>query len=471
MSAMTEMPIHPDVPGARLVPGKPFLGLGEYDLAALGYAAQEFFVAGTAVSYGVDGVQLERAPYVTRIVVVKPIDATRFNGSVVVEWLNVSGGRDAPVEWVVAHRAMVRAGFAYVGVSAQKVGIDGGVSLNSAPMPLKTADPERYGALIHPGDAFAYDIFSQIGRVLRAPGDLLGGLAAQRLIAAGVSQSAMYLATYVNVVDPVARVFDGVLIHSRFGYGAGLNGASVLRPGSDSVLPALRQRDDLRVPVLIVETETDVVGGPAQGYYWARQPDAPHLRVWEIAGAAHADNYIFRVGSMDSGFASIEALAAAYAPIDNSFGQTLGQPVNFGPQHHYVVEAALVGLDEWIKTGTAPAAAAPLQVDGSPAPGETPLLARDGHGIALGGVRSPWVDVPTARLAGAGNDGSPGAWIVGLGEPFDKARLDRLYPGGKAEYLRRFEAALSAAIAAGFILAQARKEILDLAAFSYGGTA
>jgi hypothetical protein len=467
---MTEMPIHAEAPVARLVPGKPFLTLGDYDLAALGYTVQEFFVRGTAVSYGSEGVPAGRAPYVTRIVVARPDDATRFNGTVMVEWLNVSGGRDAPVEWVVAHRAMVRAGFAYVGVSAQKVGIEGGVSLNSAPMPLKTADPERYGALSHPGDEFAYDIFSQIGQVLRAPGDPLGGLVAQRLIAAGVSQSAMYLATYVNVVDPVARVFDGVLIHSRFGYGAGLDGASALHPGPDSVLLGLRQRADLRVPVLIVETETDVVGGPAQGYYWARQADAQHLRVWEIAGAAHADNYIFRVGSMDSGFASIEALAAAFAPIENARGQELTWPVNFGPQHHYVVEAALLGLDQWIRTGTAPAAAAPLQVEGVPAPGETPQLARDAQGIARGGVRSPWVDVPTARLAGVGNGGSPGAWIVGLGEPFDKARLDQLYPGGKADYLSRFAAALDAAIAAGFILAEDRQEILDLAAVSYGGT-
>jgi Alpha/beta hydrolase domain len=473
---MAEVSIDPVV---RSVPGKPFVTLGAYDLEALGYGLEEFFVSGTATSYTHDGTPAdgqwdvqpgEAAPYVTRILAVKPAESARFNGSVIVEWLNVSGGRDAAVEWVLAHRAMMRAGFAYIGVSAQRVGIDGGLNLHGAGMPLKVADPERYGGLVHPDDAFAYDIFTQIGRVLRVPGaGVLGALVPQRLIAVGASQSAMYLATYATAIDPVARVFDGFLVHSRFGYGAGLDGQSVLSRATTSVALSLKMRADLRVPVLTVVTETDVIGGPAQGFYSARQPDAPHLRVWEIAGAAHADNYIYRVGSMDSGFTSIGELAAAYAPIDQSGGPTLDPPMNFGPQHHYVVEAALVGLDEWVRTGTAPAAAAPLQAKGSPAPGEVPQLVCDAHGIALGGVRTPWVDVPTARLAGTRDSGPPMAWIVGTGEPFDAAKLDELYPGGRGEYLRRFAGALESSIKAGFILPEDRQEILDLAAVSYRG--
>jgi hypothetical protein len=466
-------------PVVRQVAGAPFLSLGAYDIAAFGYEAQEFFVSGTAVSYQVgpassadeywDVTPAAAAPYVTRIVVAKPVDGARFNGSVIVEWLNVTGGRDAAVEWSMAHRAMVREGFAYVAVSAQKVGIDGGLSLASAPMPLKEADLARYGELSHPGDAFSYDIFSQTGEILRAPGagGLLGGLVPQRLIAVGVSQSAMYLATHTTIIDPSVPVYDGFLIHARFGYGAGLDGKSVLSPDPGSVLQGLRLRDDLRVPVLTVITETDLIGGPTQGYYSARQPDAPNLRVWEIAGAAHADNYVYRVGVMDSGFASIEELMAAYAPIESFGGQPLSYPVNFGPQQHYVIQAALVGLDRWVKTGTAPSAQPALQVDGIPGLGETPQLARDAHGIAQGGVRTPWVDVPVARLAGAGNAGPPGAWVIGLGEPFDAAKLNLLYPGGPGTYLRQFEAALALAIQAGVILPEDRQEILDLALASF----
>ena len=53
--------------------------------------------------------------------------------------------------------------------------------------------------------------------------------------------------------------------------------------------------------------------------------------------------------------------------------------------------------------------------------------------------------------------------LAGVCEPFDAATLDRLYPGGKREYLNKFEASLASAIKAGFILPADRQEILALA--------
>ncbi len=52
--------------------------------------------------------------------------ALDFNGTVVVEWLNVSGGGDGSPDWFFLHRHLMREGVAWVGVSAQKAGIDGG---------------------------------------------------------------------------------------------------------------------------------------------------------------------------------------------------------------------------------------------------------------------------------------------------------------------------------------------------------
>ena len=155
------------------VPGKPNLLLGAYDLATLGYRAEEFFVSGTASSYASE----DRADYTTRIVVLTPTDDAAFNGTVIVEWLNVSGGIDAPAVWFMAHREIAREGYAYVAVSAQRVGVEGGVSLVGADMSLKAQDPDRYSRLSHPGDAFAYDIFSQVGRLVR---DGANGVLGQR---------------------------------------------------------------------------------------------------------------------------------------------------------------------------------------------------------------------------------------------------------------------------------------------------
>lgn len=459
-------------PQVEAVPGRPTLLLGAFELAPLGYSVEEVFLSGDATSYALpqppasDGrwnaQPARRAPYVTRMVVVRPRDPSKFNGTVVVEWLNVTGGGDVSPDWHMAHRELIRSGFAWVGVSAQKVGVEGGPNLVGSDHSLKKTNPTRYGKLSHPGDAFAYDIFSQAGRAVRTPG-VLGPLKPDRIIAAGESQSAGYLTTYINAVDPLAKAYDGFFVHSRFGTAARLDGVSTFEAPPSSFPQRVRFRTDLRAPVMTVITETDLLGGRLPGYFSARQKDNPRLRVWEIAGTAHADNYSFRVGFIDSGSAPLEKLAAAWAPTSKVLSAQAEKPVNFGPQHHYVVQAALAGLDRWVRTGQAPPHAQPIAVKVQSAP----EAVRDGHGVATGGVRSPWVDVPTARLAGVGNSGPPMVTLFGVGEPFDAAKLKQLYPGGEPEYLQRFEASLDAAIRSGFILAADRQEILDLAAISY----
>jgi hypothetical protein len=471
-------------PAVTPVPGKPVLLLSGFDLAPLGYSTEEFFISGTATSYALVGAPTadghwqattaSTAPYVTRIVVVRPTDPGKFNGTVLVEWLNVSAGTDGSPDWNAAHREIMRNGYAYIGVSAQKVGVEGGPSIggmSAMASPLKKANPERYGSLSHPGDAFSYDIYSQAGRLLRQPkaSGVLGPLVPKRIIAAGESQSAVFLTTYVNAVDPLAKVYDGFLIHSRFGAPSRLDGGSIM--GSSASLPQpTRLRTDLRVPVITVITETDLIGGGLPGFYGARQPDDKHLRVWELPGTAHADIYTFNAGFIDSGTLPLEKLAAAWQPTDNILGMKLAKPVNAGPQHHYVVEAALWNLDHWISTGHAPSKASPMKATPSAQADKPPTLVVDANGETEGGVRTPWVDVPTARLSGIGNSRSPLAGLAGVTEPFDAATLDRLYPGGKSEYLKKFQASLDSAIKAGFILPADRKEIVDLAAIAYRGS-
>ena len=472
--------LYAEGPTVTAVPGPPALQLSSFDLAPLGFTTEEFFISGTASSYKLSGLPTpdgrwnampaESAPYTTRIVVVRPTDSRKFNGTVVVEWLNVSGGGDGAADWIAVHREVLRGGYVYVCVSAQKVGVEGGPSLMSAGVPLKKANPERYGRLSHPGDAFSYDIFSQAGRILRtADAKVFGSLQPKRVIAIGESQSAVFLTTYVNAVDPLAKVYDGFLIHSRFGNAASLENASM---SDSSRQPGIvKYRPDLRAPVITVITETDLLTeGRMPGYYAARQPDTEKLRVWEVPGTAHADAYMFSVAPIDSGSAPLEKIAAGYEPTNKVMGSELAKPANNAPQHHYVVEAALWNLDRWLRTGQAPPQAVPMQVKAGEKPGAPPTLMLDTNGLAQGGVRTPWVEVPTARLSGSGNSGGPLGFLVGSCEPFDASTLGRLYPGGKREYLKKFEASLSTAIKGGFILAADKQEILDLAAIAYRGS-
>ena len=86
----------------RPLPGASPMPVGAYDLAALGYVEEEFAFSGDAASYRLAG---ERTPdgrwmaeagnsrlYTTRLLVRRPADGTQFSGTVVVEWMNVSGG-------------------------------------------------------------------------------------------------------------------------------------------------------------------------------------------------------------------------------------------------------------------------------------------------------------------------------------------------------------------------------------------
>ena len=143
------------------------------DLKAVGYAQREYAAAGTATSYRQIGARTHdgrwkfapdaTAPYRTRVLVRAPADPKAFSGTVVVEWLNVSGGVDANPDWVSLHEEIVRAGDAWVGVSAQVIGVEGGpvlVQVSGIPdadvagKGLKAIDPARYGSLVHPGDGY-----------------------------------------------------------------------------------------------------------------------------------------------------------------------------------------------------------------------------------------------------------------------------------------------------------------------------
>jgi len=230
--------------------------LNGFDLAQVGYEQSEFFLSGTASAYSSsspltsDGrwtvTPGDTAPYTTRAVVYRPQDPQRFNGTVVVEWLNVSGQIDGNPDWTMTHNELIREGAAWVGVSAQLVGLNA----------TKAGDPARYASLSHPGDSFSYDIFSQAGHAVRAGSSLLlGGLTPEHVIAVGESQSASRLVTYVNAVHLLVHEYDGFLIHSRGAAGSPLSQApqaSVTAPTPTFI------RDDLDVPVFVLQTETDV---------------------------------------------------------------------------------------------------------------------------------------------------------------------------------------------------------------------
>jgi hypothetical protein len=453
--------------------GPPSLMSVAFDLHDVGYGVSEHIVAGTARAYTEpaprtdDGrwttVPGDEAPFTTRCVIHRPLDAADANGTVVVEWLNVTGGLDVPAVWMATHRHLLRARFTWVGVTAQHVGVHGGGIMPG--LGLRDLDPERYERLDHPGDAHAFDVFARIARALRTFLPETFGLPVDRLVATGASQSAVYLTTYVNAVDPGDAVFDGFLLQGRAGRGAPIAGwdPSAINPtntdaGSrwERLVGRDRIRDDVRVPVIVVQSETDVFG--ALGFLPARQPDGERFRLWEVAGASHCDTYFLSASPLDAGTLPVAELAALIANAEPE-GFPIEAPINSGPQMHYVLERAFDALERWLRDGEEPARAARLEVDG-----EGPAV--DELGIARGGIRTPFVDTPVAVLSGLGQTAAL-ADLFGTTRALSAEQLRARYPGGRDAFVAEFADATRAAVDSGFVLATDAAEIEALGACSW----
>jgi len=268
---------------------------------------------------------------------------------VIVEWLNVSGNTDANPDWTLTHNELVRDGFAWVGISAQKIGLDA----------TKGGDPVRYASLSHPGDSFSYDIFSQAGHAVRASSSLLlGGLTPQQVTAVGESQSASRLVTYIDAAHPLVHEYDGFLVHSRGAAGSPLSQApqdAVAAPSPTLI------RNDLDVPVFVFQTETDVFNSNTS----VRQPDTDQFRMWEVAGSSHFDYYGLAIGPTDTGngTGAIQNLGAMQRPTNEppGLGFACDAPINTGGTH-WVLDAAIYHLNQWVVNGTPPPSAPYLQV-------------------------------------------------------------------------------------------------------------
>jgi hypothetical protein len=376
------------------------------DLSAKGYVEEEFFIEGAANRYtlvtGATGSVADSGHhYKTRIVVRRPATAKKFNGTVLVEWTNVTGSRDLEMDWFQSADYFTDAGYVWVGVSAQKIGVDA----------LKVWSPSRYGTLDVSDDIVSYDIMAGAGLLARGKGtDILGGLKAQRVIATGHSQSAARLGGYVNSIHPLFPVFDGVMLHG---------GGGMIRT------------DLTNVKVFKAFSETDV-RGPA-----AHQADTPFLHTWEVAGTSHVDS------QSEIHFAAIAKLNGAAPATPAKCDRPTYSQVPF----RYAFNAAFDHLVRWIKDGTQPPAAPPIEFTSA----TPPVIARDEDGNALGGIRLAEEAVPTALNTGQNAGSSTFCRLYGTHIDFDQARLTALYPNHKA-YVEAVKAATEKNLKAGYIL-------------------
>lgn len=368
------------------------------DLRPYGYVEQEFFLSGTSADL----------PYKTRIVVRRPVDPARFSGTVYVEWVNVTGGRDLETLWPAGHSTLLEEGHAYVVVSAQLVGHT----------ELRAWDPVRYGTLVHPGDTpHSFNIFAQAIQAIRNPSGIapLGDLEARYVIATGDSQSAGRLTTYITGNYPISGLIDGFMP----GRGGG-------NAATGEVAAALQ------VPMLWLLEESQA----------ERPADTDWQKFWYQAGAAHAPqdwaHYVWRSDMRD---------LAANAPAPD--GVNAGCSVNRG--EGFGVRGGIHWINRWVRGAGAPPTGPRLVRN------ETGALVRDADGHAQGGIRYPYIEAPI------GVNSSSGCPLFGSYTPFSSSQIIARYPTKQA-YVDAVTAAADTAIAEGFMVPSDRTKVVTEAA-------
>lgn len=382
------------------------------DLAPHGFIEQEFFVSGTTS---------EDDAYKTRLVVRRPIDPGDFSGTVFVEWVNVTGGRDLETLWPAGHRTLLEEGHAYVVVSAQLVGHS----------ELRAWDPVRYGTLTHPGDTpGSFEIFEQAVKAVRFPTGVapLGPLDPDYVIATGDSQSAGRLTTYITDGYAIDGLIDGFLP----GRGGGNEGTGEVAA-------------ELGVPMLWILEESQA----------ERPEDTEWQKFWFQAGAAHApmdwNHYVWRSDMRDLG---------ANAPVPDAVNS--GCSVNRG--EGYAVRGGIHWINRWVRgvdpenahgghdaTDYVPPTGPRLERDEA----GDPVRDEDGH--AIGGIRYPYIEVPI------GVNSATVCPLFGNYEPFSSAEILDRYPT-RDDYLTRLEAAADAAVEQGFMVPSDKAVLMSRAA-------
>jgi len=410
------------------VPGTSPMIASAVPLADFGYTESEFYATGEATRYRLGTNPLATAQvidsgwdYKTRVLVRAPRPED-FNGTLIVEWANVTLGQDMDFAWAESHEYLLREGYAFATVSAQKVGVDR----------LKTWSPERYGSLsvdasnVDPAgglvdarnDPLSFDIYSQISQALQQNAgavEPLPGLDVSRMIALGESQSAGRLTTYYNQIQPLTELFDGFVYLDRAG----------------------QLRADQSTPAISVNSE-------AIGFDRVSPTSSEFVRVWDVAGATHASyygaQYVDAVVLRDRSLMEGGQTASFTQVIEPCAVNPIWSTVDVG----LALNAAIDSVNEWIVSGRP---AAPSTYFARDAQG---LVLRDAQGRVIGGLQLPQFTVPTDQI-GAVNTGSGFCRLVGWHRDYSASQLKAMYRnhGG---YVSKVTAAAHELVQQGYLL-------------------
>jgi len=417
------------------------------DLAKAGYVEEEFFVSGDASVYDWNGdgsltIKISGASYTTRVLVRRPIDPSHFSGAVVVEPMNNARVYDWAFIWAYLYEQLLSRGDVWIGVThlpAAMTALQRFDANRYAPLAMKNPSPEercgRGGAASDSEEGLRWDMFSQLGAALKS-GDspLLGGFTVSRVYAASHYGE---LATYVNAVHPHARLAGGRPVYDGYLIKANEDPLRIRRCAAAPAEGDARQiTRNVDVPVIRMIAQGDVLDTFTRR---RDDSDAPgdRFRLYEVAGAPHMDSIFYRhMPVIDDQVAAGQIGYLWHWPLAYRCDPDL--PLLESPIMRDATNAAYANLDRWVRDGRpAPRAARIAVRDGG-----TPQAAfvNDANGNVGGGVRSVYLDVPTATYH-VSRTGPMTCRSLGYKTPFEWPRLEALHGSAKRYAARVLEAA------------------------------
>jgi len=383
---------------------------GKHGVDHFDYCAEEYFVSGSADTY--ESVSMADAqdmsqrdnivdlgkrtfertvtgsdiPYTTRLLVYKPKDPAKFTGNCIVETFHpIYGGIMAT--WGNDHFFHMENGDIYVGVQ-HPVTFAG----------LKRFNAERYASLKMHNATLLWGCLAQVGALMKSDDGRspLKGLEVSYQFMTGLSFTGVATATFANYHHESAKLEDGGNIYDGY---VPINNAMYNRP--------------LDVPVIRIMSlgDFDSFNGLNN-----RREDSDDMnsryRLYELAGSPHTTTWLRRKGRAKFPKTLILTERGANRPPQEMPAFEEGEKPNDFPNGIFFA-GAFKNLYDWVRNGTAPPAGDRIatNADGS--------WVLDEHGNVVGGIRSPYVDVPIAKYGSKG--------LMGFKIPFDGQKKKSLY--------------------------------------------
>ena len=461
---------------------RPFLGAADA-MAKVGYVEEEYFLSGTANTYDWSGkghgVKVIAGPgkYVTRILVRRPRDAAKFGGNVEVTVLNASLNVDlgGPSDFA----RMAKQGDVWIGITTKAVTAnalkkfdaaryavidwsnparpDGRCANPTMIPPYMAGGKDVIEAMAKAGiknswpefeDGLVWDMLGQLGLLLKSDAreSILPGFAKPHVFMTGFSQSSIYIRTFVAGFHDRFRGADGKPVYD--GYLA-IVGPAMIRINQCAKDIELEDRFQKLTPPDVPFISLSSEGEMWQARY-TRQPDKFTRRggivSYEVAGSSHSAADIPGKLMDTLMFAPIPDMMKAGAQFGGASGAANLIPAGSKPNDFTwapLVRGAYHNLTVWARKGIKPPRAPGIKLDAKLE------IVRDANGNALGGLRSPYIDVPVASHTGYLSAGGFGG-VTGAKRAFSAEKLKALYLD-QASFAAKFGAATDRLLAGRWI--------------------